>query len=413
MKKLVMVLAITAFFAASAFAGVTTLTKSNVLTGGNSIFGIMIPGNLETLNMVPTDLNIIGNAAVIEYNNSGEGSAAVLLKTDFGMLGVTFLYDIIGLHYSTIGTDMAIGATVNFGTDSNSYDNKEIIDNPQSTDKSNDGWTDVALTLNLAMPESNMNFMLLGSFYTNYNNWKDYNNGNEILEDTFDYSNNYVNVLGGAKIGLGGVTLAPFAGYAMSSGKTVTTADTNTDGTLETDNEDTSDQSSWNAGALVGKEFKANDNITLRLAAGIASYGNSGSYSKSINNVTDTTVYSTGINTGLSLYIPFNVNFEAKLNDTWAFFAGVSCDVFDMSNSTYKYNEDTTADNYTDWYNNGGMTVEPEIDYSIGATMTVGDFKLDACLDPSVLISGGYLVTGSSTDSGDMAYSVGISYGWK
>ncbi|MCE5300579.1 MAG: hypothetical protein LLG37_06880 [Spirochaetia bacterium] len=413
MKKTALVLALTALFAVSAFAGLTTYTKEMALTAGSNLFGVLTPGSLSSVRYLATDLNLIGNAVDLEYSDGGANVFASVI-TGMGIVGISIDDEnVLNIAYSTTGDDMRLGGSLIVGWDGNSYENKQVVDNPNNPDRTTNNEMNMGAVFNIDMPKAGMTFMGYLGVYGEYDITRDFDNTANVLITSEDDAETDWTFMAVARLNPGGFNVIPVIGYMLDTSVDRDWADINMDGTLEIDTVTTYSSSYYLGGIFAGRDFNVTDIITVKGGAALIVTGRPGETTKTEDRVADTLVYNGSRSTGYYVNVPMYVGVEAKLNDTWSLYTSAGTEGLSMNGNTDQFNQEISSASFTDYQVNGDLSVTPNVYYAIGANMTVGDFKLDVCFDPSIFTSGTYAITGNSTDSNDLVYRIAVSYGWK
>ncbi len=417
MKKLLTIALLLAFAAGSAFAGATTVTKE--MSQANYP-GVLVPGSMTGSNVFVADIALMANTALFEYIGTEIGLIA--LKTDFGIIGVSLsprenpslsgigvdLPDrIFGLQYVTPMGGMNLGLGILYGVETSSFEEKE--DNfPSDSDKRNDMDQYLGLKAGASLKgDMPMDIGLNLAFLNETQTLIDYNaSGVQIDKDIIDDSKIHANI--GARIGLGKDKKAVVTVDYVTGQQKHTYVN---EGTNE-DYDNIYTNSRVGISALVGKDIKASDTLTVKLATGATFNTSENSLYKVVNRIADTTTYPTATSFSQVYYgIPLNVAVEGKLNDTWTITGGVGTELLYGSNSGNKSKTDATSSTYEDDDISGSLVVEPTLNYALGLCGKFGDLKLEMQVNPYVLLAGPYFITGQS--SGDLNWAVALSYDWK
>jgi hypothetical protein len=314
---------------------------------------------------------------------------------------------------------MNLGAKLTLGTGNYGYENKDLINNDghhysdlngwNYYDKENNSTSIIGLNLGAALKDGldlSLGAVMNGSYSDGVIKTGIVKTSETIqdkkifgidLAGRYGLGNGLTSVLGiNFNTGSYSVNTLAYDGTGVKTGDITTTTSNN----------------NFSAGALIGKDIKATDTLTVKLASG-AVLGIDPAYDYvTKDNMTGTKTYTTGTkNSYLYVNIPLNVAVEAKLNETWSLNAGVSTSLLSTENQTTKNNATSGADSWKDYATEGWLSIEPELDYAIGVTGKIGDLTLDCWMNPQILISGPNFLTGQN--SGNLNYGVGLGYSWK
>lgn len=425
MKKLLTIALLLAFTVSSAFAGATTITKLNSQA---NYPGVLVPGSLIGANTFIQDVALMTNTAIFEY--LGDPVGVIALKTDMGVIGVSVspiqsfnlggidpiwaIDNMLGLQY-VMGLDgMTLGLGINYGVDSDSWENKEITTNAQNPDKTSDFEQVLGLKVGAALKgDLGLDVGLSINLLNEYEVQTDFDNASEAQEWKDIEDNSLININLAARMALGkDMKAVVSADFTTGQEKYTYVSDTDNNGTNENDYDNIYTNSAIAVSALVGKDIKASETLKIKLAAGLGMNTSSNTLYKVVDRVADTTTYPTNTSYGeVSYNVPFNVAVEGKLNDTWSVNAGVGTALVYGYNYGNKDKTDATSDKYEDYEVGGSIGVNPDLDFAIGLTGKIGDLTLDLHLNPYILIAGPYFITG--TNSGNLNASIALSYNWK
>lgn len=425
MKKLLTIALLLAFAAGSAFAGATTVTKE---LSQADYPGVLVPGSLIGANTFISDVALMTNTAIFEY--LGDPLGVIALKTDMGVIGVSVspmqsfdldgvdpiwaIDNMLGLQYVMDMSGMSLGLGINYGVDSDSWENKEITTNTGSPDKTSDFEQVLGLKVGAALKgDMALDVGLSVNLLNEYEVQTDYDNATEAQEWKDIEDNSLINANLAARIGLGkDMKAVVSADFTTGQEKYTYVSDTDNNGTNENDYDNIYTNSTLAVSALVGKEIKATETLKIKLATGLGMSTYNNVLYKEVDRIADTVTYPTATSYGDVTYsMPFNVAVEGKLNDTWSVNAGVSTELVYGYNYGNKDKTDATSDKYEDYEVGGVMEINPDLDFAIGLTGKIGDLTLDMHLNPYILIAGPYFITG--TNSGNLNASIALSYNWK
>ena len=153
-------------------------------------------------------------------------------------------------------------------------------------------------------------------------------------------------------------------------------------------------------------EIKISDNTSLYLLVQPDIWR--GNYnSKSTNLVTKATTGTTDSN-WYGIWIPAAFGTEAKVNDTWTLRGGATFDLLDYSWSGNINKNAAGTVTYNSQNNSFSIATNPGV--SLGSTLSVGGFKLDAWLNYNLLLSGPNIISGANNS---LTSSIAITYLWK
>jgi hypothetical protein len=165
--------------------------------------------------------------------------------------------------------------------------------------------------------------------------------------------------------------------------------------------------------ALIGKDIKATDSLTVKIASGASFYMDQSPKTVTKNNMpAGTTAYDVGTKwSELQVNIPLNVAVEGKLNDTWGVNAGVSATLVTLRGRNTKNNAVAATEDWKDYFSQGWVSLNPALSYQIGVTGKIGDLTLDCWINPAILLNGPNFISG--VNSGNLNTGVALGYNWK
>jgi len=425
MKKFLVVLTVLVLLASSVFAAVTTVTKEQSQAGYP---GVLTKGSVTGTSTFIADLPLLANTVLFEYVDGIYGLVA--LKSDIGTIGLSVNPSIdatvpgisndtmntVGLQYAKDTDSMTLGAALLLGIGTYNYDNKDLVNNDVTWDKVNTSRSYVGVKLGSAFKGTNPIDLALGVAVDDKSgNAKNYRNvaGGGVLEETTNDSSLTALDLSAREAFGAGLTVAIGGNYVMGTTKTTDVTYDNA-GTKLSDNSITGTNSALMLGALIGKEIKATDTLTVKIASGASLWVSQSAKLEYKDNMDpETTTYDTGWRwSEADVMIPLNVAVEGKLNETWTINAGTSATILSTRNVSDKYNVSASTNDPKEYYTESWLDISPELRYSLGVTGKIGDLTLDLMLNPMILIYGPNFISGNSLP-GPMNYAVALSYNWK
>lgn len=421
MKKVIAVLAVVLMLAGSAFAGATTVTKE--LSQANYP-GVLTAGSLNGASVFITDMSVIANTALFEYV-FGNTIGLIALKTDMGTMGLSISPDpyvglngvgvstpdnVLGLQYVTPMGGMNIGVGILYGVDTNNWKNKEIVSNAQNPDETSDFSQYAALKLGAALSGLDVGLTVALMNYGDTTIDLDNTSSEQEYKNTNDNSKIAANV--SARLPLD-KTLKVVAGIDFVTGQQKYThvQDLNNDGTNEQDYDNIYTNMEIGVSALIGKDIKASETLTVKMATGLSFVSDSQALYLVDDRVADTKTYNGTSWSEITIRMPINFAIEGKLNDTWSINAGTNAQLLYVNSGADKVNNDTTASKFDDEETYGEFTIDPNLGFAVGVTGKIGDLTLDCYLNPVILLTGPYFLSGNG--SGSLNYGIALSYAWK
>jgi len=195
---------------------------------------------------------------------------------------------------------------------------------------------------------------------------------------------------------------------------------------------DTDTKDDWSStdimvGLLTGKTIKATESLKVIVASGLGLHMNGTAQIKHVDNnnsanntytTADINILNTISNTDIS--IPLWVVAEGKLNETWKINAGVETNPLSLQlagTNTKADNHDKTSGKST--YSAGTFTIASALLYALGVTGKIGDLQLDLAINPAILLSGPYLISGRAVTNptpeygNNLAGQIALLYAWK
>jgi hypothetical protein len=182
------------------------------------------------------------------------------------------------------------------------------------------------------------------------------------------------------------------------------------DGTADTNEYYTSEDSQTNIDILVGKKIKANETLTVLIGSGlnISLFGDTKATLE--DKVAGTKEYSAGRDSGMEIVLPLQVAVQCKLNETWSWSAGVNKDIFSMISANNKDVDTTDGSTVTDESDASSMAIDDYLIGSICLTGQFGDLKVQWLFNYNLLLAGPYFISGQNNS---WAYNFALVYDWK
>jgi hypothetical protein len=320
----------------------------------------------------------------------------------------------LGLLYSTDVEGMTIGGAILYGMNSYNYENKDVENVSKDPDAENGSEMNLDLKAGVALKGDLALDLALGINLKNasmeyINKYNDADKRKQD-EDKGTASKMAIDLAGRLALGDGlstvlGVTLnngsykATEVNYANDSGSTKTS-----DWAYE------GSGSNLSVNALVGKDIKATESLTVKMAAGVQVMTDVRTKEVSENKLTSTKYYNTWTWSELYVDVPVNFAVEGKLNETWSINAGVSSYILSTENRLSRWTDDNTEESYVDRNLSSSMEVDPNVSYAFGVTGVIGDLTLDMNINPMMLVAGPEFMSGDGNwmTTGDIA----LSYKW-
>lgn len=424
MKKLLTLAVLLVFVAGSAFAGATSVTKEQSLS---DYPGELNPGSVTGANTFITDISLMANTAMFEY--LGDAYGLIALDTDLGIIGIsvspaegTYLdginvnrpTDVFGLQFVTPIAGMNVGLGVLYGIDNTSWSNKEIVDSPENPDYTTSFeqyvGAKVGASIKGSLPLDVGLSVILENESLMERDLENTTDMPQLWKDTTD--NSKITAKLAARAGLGnGITAAVIGNFAMGQMKFTEIEDLNNNDVNEVDQDEIYTNMGYGASALIGKEIKASETMKIKMAAGAAF----STYSQALylvdDRVSDTKVYNDTSYSSVTVRLPINFAVEGKLNDTWTINAGTHAQLLYGNVWGDKLNPDTEASKFEDTEVGNSLGIDPNLSFDVGVTGKIGDLTLDMHIEPSILLQGPYMLTGSG--SGALNLGIALSYNWK
>lgn len=402
MKKFITVVALLALVAGSAFAGVTTATK---LQSEANYPGVLVAGSVIGADTFVTDIALMPNVALLEVVD-GDAYALTVLKTDLGTFAVSAADNsLLGLGWATALDGMNVAAAVKYGVVADGTELKdEVLAAPVSLTSNYNQTLDLTLGAALQgdMPlDLSLNFALAGTEAVQ----KDYATDKSITEVT-TVTVSGMNIGAAARMGLGdGLKAVLDVNYAMASASTKE---------KEADTSSVTESSLLSVSALIGKDIKASESLTVKMASGVSVVSDS----VGINTYkdTDTTYTLVDADSATGIVIPFNFAVEGKLNETWSVSSGVEAEILAASFGSTNFIEDNTSKTTKVGRTSSALSIlnpiapATYVGYAIGTTAKIGDLTLDLNVNPGILMNGPEFISGNGvTLNTDLA----VVYAWK
>nr|HPN63961.1 hypothetical protein [Candidatus Goldiibacteriota bacterium] len=262
MKKFITVVALLALVAGSAFAGVTTSTK---LQSQANYPGVLVPGSVTGAQTFITDITMMSNVALFEY--VGDAYGLTVLKTDLGTFALSASPSLgdndnmLGLNWATALEGMNVAAGILYGVENNGFEAKDdsAIDGNNDFTSYYDQY--LGITLGTALKgDLALDLSLRFGMGSGQDLEKDLN-ADKSLNTT--RTNTYSDIVIGAagRLGLGdGLSAVLGVDYEMNSSSDKTKVQATN---IET--EDIYEDSYLTVAALIGKDIKASESLTVKL----------------------------------------------------------------------------------------------------------------------------------------------------
>lgn len=402
MKKFIVVVALLALVAGSAFAGVTTATK---LQSQANYPGVLVPGSVIGMGTFVTDLSIMSNVALLEVVD-GDAYGLTVLKSDLGTFAASVAENsLLGLGWATALDGMNVAAMIQYGVVTDGTELKDEVLAAPLTLTSNYNQT-LDLTLGAAlqgdMPmDLSLNFGLAGTEAVA----KDYATDKSITEITTT-TVSVMNIGAAARMGLGdGLKAVLDVNYLMGSSSVKA---------KEADTSSVTEGSLLSVDALIGKDIKASESLTVKIASGVSVASESVVMNTAKGATTSYSLVDGDSSTGI--VIPFNFAVEGKLNETWSVSSGVEARLLAASFGAENVIEDNTSSSTKVYRTSSSLnildTLAPAtyVGYAIGTTAKIGDLTLDLNVNPGILMNGPEFISGNGvTLNTDLA----VVYNWK
>lgn len=393
-------------------------------------------GSISGTSIFVTDFASMPNMALFEYESPGvlgateRMSLMFIMSTDMGKLGVSvnklpiavvpgvpisdpnttdalrdiFLMppsNVLGLHYAGKQFGTQIGASLYYGTDKTSISQVNVAaDNPDYINsdvqylgaKVGAVISGLDLSLGLALAD---NITSIEDFY-DATDW-DY-------KIVFDSSIFVADLNARAKL-FEEITAFASLYWANGSSKVIDTYNSFPSG----DNVDETYNSTLYLRAGAGRDFRLADTLKMKVSLGLLAGGMKDAKEKSYEFAyPDDIEYGTyPQNSDSVLDFPLNIAIEGKINDTWAFNGGIKVMILSLLGTK---NAANTAENHELIREFGGtdeFMIQPAVEGAVGLSGTIGDFKLDLYLNPSIFMDGLFIFNNASTatlNSGVAAY---------
>lgn len=408
MKKFITVVALLALVAGSAFAGVTTSTK---LQSQANYPGVLVPGSVTGAQTFITDITMMSNVALFEY--VGDAYGLTVLKSDLGTFALSASPSLgdndnmIGLNWATALEGMNVAAGILYGVENNGYEAKDdsAIDGNNDFTSYYDQY--LGITLGTALKgDLALDLSLRFGMGSGQDLEKDLN-ADKSLNTT--RTNTYSDIVIGAagRLGLGdGLSAVLGVDYEMNSSSDKTKVQATN---IET--EDIDEDSFLTVAALIGKDIKASESLTVKLASGVIVESDTVGMATSKATGATTTYSLNDANTDLYVTIPLNFAVEGKLNETWTVNSGVSATIAAARASSVKFLEAADSKSVTEDSTDGYFDIDPNVGYAIGVTGKIGDLQLDLNVNPNFLITGPNFISGVT--GMNLNTDIAVVYSWK
>lgn len=437
MKKIVIITAIFCLFVGSVIAApaakkieksskleITTVTKEKSTA---DYPGVLIPGSLSGTSVFISDYANFPNVALLEYINTTVPVVFGIATTgtDFGQIGISLNpvpysplwgvgavtpVNVIGIQYGNKINDMRVGGSLLYGTNRSEFTiedtslNDPYIDYDMENTASqyiggrvgaNVAGIDLSAGLSLS------NNIITGEAYADgdyWSFWEQYDDSKVLLDlaARMNLGNEFTTV----------VSLAWLNGsdkYFFKSGDYYGRDDY----IEETYNSKLSFQ------ALIGKDIKAGETVTVRFATGFTADGDADAKYKYTDNLDPDNSYVDYFPywNESSFEVPVFMAVEGKLNNTWSFSTGAKAVILNIVGEKDAANTDYYIEKIRLHRQNDSLNVTPLVEYSIGLSGVIGNLKLDMFVEPSILFDGPNFISG--LDSGNLNTGIAVSYDWE
>ncbi|HPI02489.1 MAG TPA: hypothetical protein PKZ78_01505, partial [Candidatus Goldiibacteriota bacterium] len=328
---------------------ITTITKEKSTA---DYPGVLVPGSLSGTSVFVSDYANFPNTALLEYINGSVWGIATT-GTDFGQIGISLSpapfsplwgvaaatpVNVFGIQYGNNISGMALGASLLYGTNRNGSNLIDVSANgvfEYDTEDNASQYIGGRIGANVAGIDlsaglSLSNNMITGEAYvdsSNWNYWEQYDDSKMLLDLA-------------ARINLGnGFTAVASLAWLNGSDKYFWKSGNwygLDDYTEETYNSKLSFQT------LIGKDIKANETLTIRMATGFTADGNTDAKYKYTDNLNPDNSYVGYFSywNESSFEIPLFVAVEGKLNDTWSFNTGINTVILNIDGEKDATNTD-------------------------------------------------------------------------
>jgi len=419
MKKLLALLAVLLIAALPVFsAEITSVTKE---MSQAEYPGVLVKGSLVGTSTFVADSSILENSTIIERLN-GQLWTIVSLKTDIGTIGMSISPldtsalalngigvatpgNLIGLQYSGKAAGLPLGVALSYGTNRTTFNNLEIDTNSQDPDTTDTaaqyigakasttlGGIDVAAGVSLS------NYMETNEDWYDADNW-DY-------WEQYDNSKLAIDVA--ARMPLGG-GLTSYAALKWLTGKTVYAY--KDDG--PSDETDTWTNSKLSFEALLGKDIKAGETLTVKIASGLKASGNTSAKFKHMDFAYAHQNYFTNFNfdEDSEVIIPLNLAVEGKLNETWGFSFGANAELCSLTGNKDGENTAYWQERIKFMEEGSAIDIDPSLTWAIGVDAEIGDLKMDLYINTDIFETGPFFISGDSVSS--LGAGIALIYDWK
>ncbi len=411
MKK-VLALFVVLMFATSAFA-VGTNVK---LLSQSDLPATMTDDNIMIGQYLISKIDGFANVVALEADDGGNAFGYMLLKSDFGTLGLslspslgtvsgvscTLPGNMLGLQWANGG----IGAGLLLGLSNSGFEYADPTNIGGTPDKRARSRMLIGLqggiTLDVGMP------LDLGLNVTIANQADEDTNMDAAIAGQKDsIAKTNANELGFtllARTELSGLLVVVGGTYAMGNREVVSQIDNVGNNGTFMDAGDTNTLNKYTdslieAGALVGKIIKATETLKVTIATGLGFRMDGSQLTITENKVASTKTYGPmNVNSYVNAGVPLNVAVEGKLNETWRILGGIESMVITIASSGNKerlLNTDEKTET-KDYYTSGSLSLDPGFSYDLGVSGTIGDLQLDLHLDPAILIYGPEFISGNN-----------------
>jgi hypothetical protein len=403
MKKVIAVLAVVLMFSGAAFASPAEL----IGLGGLPVQFTNLDDN-ALLN--PALLGNFANKAVIGISypvpsNAPEATGLVILGAgpgilmigagprSFGSVDLLSTGSTYGIPDSTFNLGYALdlsgikaGISVGYGVD-NASDKALWAASTELIGKDENATSRTALKVALgAALEGDMGIDAAVSLsmpgYSTEN--KDYDNVNNVLQNNDKTKWGGMDIAIDAKGTIASMILALNVTLSSLQQQVTDWQDADLNGTADTNNVTTIDDSSLDVSLLAGKVIKANDNLTVTLGSGVNLATNGATKSVTENKLTSVkTINSADVSTGMIITVPFNLAVNVNLgklltisNDKLAASIGISKEVIVLNNHNVK-SINTADESINSLADHSTLSNVTPVTGAVGLKWELGDSKVN------------------------------------
>jgi len=400
---------------------ITTVTKEKSTA---DYPGVLVPGSLSGTSVFISDYANFPNAALLEYINGYVWGIATT-RTDFGQIGISLNpvpysplwgvaaatpVNVFGIQYGNKINDMSVGGSLLYGTNrsefsivdtslNDPYDDYDMENTASQYIGGRIGANIAGIDLSAGLSLSNN--IISGEAYVDgytWNYWEQYDDSKVLLD-----------LAARINLGNGFTTVATLAWLNGSDKYSWKSGDYygQDDYTEETYNSKLTFQ------ALIGKDIKAGETVTVRLATGFTADGDADAKYKYTDNLYPDNSYVDYFPywNESSFEIPVFMAVEGKLNNSWSFSTGAKAVILSIIGEKDAENTDYYLEKIRLHRQNDYLNVAPAVEYSIGLSGVIGNLKMDMFVEPSILFDGPNFLSG--LNSGNLNTGIAVSYNWE